>query len=245
MALNALGVLMTVLTKPVVSIIIPALNESEIIVSKLQSLQHFRSQCELIVVDGGSQDGSVDLASSWVDKVVESPAGRAKQMNEGAKAASAELYFFLHLDTEPPSNLMELLLVSHDSCDFWGRFDVTIEGKHWMLPVVAFFMNNRSRATGIATGDQGIFVSRSLFDKVGGFPDQPLMEDIEISRRLLRETKPYCIRQKVKTSGRRWAEKGVFKTIFLMWSLRLAYWCGDAPEELAQRYGYPIEKQNK
>lgn len=236
---------MKVRTKPVVSIIIPMLNESEIIASKLQSLQHLRSQCELIVVDGGSLDGSVELARSWVDKLVESPAGRAKQMNAGADFASAELLFFLHLDTEVPTNLIELLLANGNSCDFWGRFDVSIEGAHWMLPVVAFLMNARSRVTGIATGDQGMFISRSLFEKVGCFPDQPLMEDIELSRRLLQEKKPYCIKQKVKTSGRRWEEKGAFRTIWLMWSLRWAYWIGEAPEKLAERYGYQAEKQSK
>ncbi|MGY8870963.1 MAG: TIGR04283 family arsenosugar biosynthesis glycosyltransferase [Pseudomonadales bacterium] len=235
---------MKVPAKPEVSIIIPMLNESDIIVSKLQSLQHFRSRCELIIVDGESIDDSVKLARPWVDKLVESPAGRAMQMNTGAQVASAELLFFLHLDTEVPADLMGLLLVNRNTSDFWGRFDVTIEGAHWMLPVVAFFMNARSRITGIATGDQGMFISRSLFDKVGGFPDQPLMEDIEISRRLLQEKRPYCIKQKVKTSGRRWEEKGAFKTIWLMWSLRWAYWCGEAPEKLAKRYGYQVEKQS-
>ena len=233
------------LNSPVVSIIIPILNESAIIVAKLQSLQYLRPQCELILVDGGSQDGSVELAREWIDKRVESPSGRAKQMNAGAEVASTELLFFLHLDTDVPDDLIELLLVNRSHCDFWGRFDVIIEGTHWMLPVVAFFMNTRSRATGIATGDQGIFISRSLFDKVGGFPDQPLMEDIEISRRLLQEKKPYCIKQKVKTSGRRWEQKGAFKTIWLMWSLRWAYWTGEAPEKLAERYGYHVEKQSK
>ncbi|WP_036552635.1 TIGR04283 family arsenosugar biosynthesis glycosyltransferase [Neptunomonas japonica] len=233
------------LNSPAVSIIIPILNESAIIVSKLQSLQYLRPQCELILVDGGSRDDSVDLARSWVDKLVESPSGRARQMNAGAAAASAGLLFFLHLDTEVPANLKELLLVNRDCCDFWGRFDVSIEGAHWMLPVIALFMNARSRATGIATGDQGMFISRSLFDKVRGFPEQPLMEDIEISRRLLQEKKPHCLKQKVKTSGRRWEEKGAYKTIWLMWSLRWAYWCGEAPEKLAKRYGYQVEKQSK
>ncbi len=233
------------LISPVVSIIIPMLDESEIIVAKLQSLQYLRPRCELIVVDGGSQDASVDLAQRWVDKLIESPAGRAKQMNAGAKASSAELLFFLHLDTEPPENLMELLAVQRDSSDYWGRFDVAIDAQHWLLPMVAFFMNMRSRFTGIATGDQGIFISRTLFNKVGGFPDQPLMEDIEISRRLIREVRPTCIRQKVITSGRRWEQKGVVSTICLMWSLRWAYWRGEAPERLAERYGYRVEKKSK
>ena len=232
-------------TKPAVAIIIPMLNESEIIVEKLQSLQYLRPQCELILVDGGSLDGSVDLARPWVDKLVVSPAGRAKQMNAGVAATSAELLLFLHLDTQVPGNLMALLAAQRDGCDYWGRFDVTIDGQHWMLPVVAFFMNMRSRVTGIATGDQGIFMSRSLFHKVGGFPDQPLMEDIEMSRRLLKAVRPACLRQKVITSGRRWEQHGAIRTICLMWSLRWAYWCGEAPDKLAERYGYRVEKQNQ
>ncbi|SFG07202.1 TIGR04283 family arsenosugar biosynthesis glycosyltransferase [Neptunomonas qingdaonensis] len=230
---------------PVVSIIIPTLDEARIIVAKLQALQYLRPQCELIIVDGGSRDASMELARGWVDKLVESPAGRAKQMNAGVQASSAELLLFLHLDTDVPANLMELLPIQRDVYDYWGRFDVTIDGQHRMLPIVAFFMNMRSRITGIATGDQGIFVSRSLFNKVGGFPDQPLMEDIEISRRLLSEVRPVCIRQKVVTSGRRWEQKGAIRTIVLMWSLRWAYWCGEAPDKLAERYGYRVGKNNK
>jgi rSAM/selenodomain-associated transferase 2 len=233
------------LNSPVVSIIIPILNESAIIVAKLQSLQYLRPQCELILVDGGSQDGSVGLARELVDRLVELPAGRAKQMNAGASFASTELLFFLHLDTDVPSRFLELLPVHCNGDDYWGRFDVNIVGRHWVLPVVAFFMNTRSRVTGIATGDQGMFISRPLFDKVGGFPDQPLMEDIEMSRRLLQEKKPYCIKHKVSTSGRRWDEKGAFKTIWLMWSLRWAYWRGETPVKLAQRYGYYVENQSK
>ena len=237
--------LMSPVITPVVSIIIPTLNESDIIIAKLQSLQYLRPECELILVDGGSRDGSVDLAREWVDQLIVSPAGRAKQMNAGAAVASAELLFFLHLDTAIPRDLLALLPTQDDGCDYWGRFDVAIDGQHWMLPVIAFFMNIRSRVTGIATGDQGIFMSRSLFTKVGGFPNQPLMEDIEISRRLLQEKRPYCIKQKVKTSGRRWEEKGAFRTIWLMWSLRWAYWCGEAPDKLAERYGYRVENQSK
>ncbi|WP_372739524.1 TIGR04283 family arsenosugar biosynthesis glycosyltransferase [Neptunomonas sp.] len=236
---------MAALIRPVVSIIIPMLDEARIIVAKLQALQYLRPRCELIIVDGGSRDAGRDLAREWVDKLVESPAGRAKQMNAGAQASSAELLLFLHIDTEVPANLMKILPIQRDVYDYWGRFDVTIDGQHWMLPIVAFFMNMRSRVTGIATGDQGIFVSRSLFDKVGGFPDQPLMEDIEISRRLLSEVRPICIRQKVTTSGRRWEQKGAIRTIVLMWSLRWAYWCGEAPDKLAERYGYRVGKQGK
>ncbi len=236
---------MSPVINPVVSIIIPMLNESDIIVAKLQLLQHLRPQCELIIVDGGSCDGGVDLAKNWADRVLESPAGRAKQMNAGAAVASADLLLFLHLDTQLPDKLLMLLANRGLGTDYWGRFDVTIDGQHWMLPIVGFFMNLRSRVTGIATGDQGIFISRSLFNEVGGFPDQLLMEDVEISKRLLKEVRPICIKKKVITSGRRWEQKGVVRTICLMWSLRWAYWRGGAPDLLAERYGYRVGKQNK
>lgn len=236
---------MSPLTDPVVSIIIPVLNESDIIVAKLQLLQRLRPQCELIIVDGGSCDDSVDLAVNFADRVLKSPAGRAKQMNAGAAVASADLLLFLHLDTQAPDHLLALLTERRVGSDYWGRFDVTIDGQHWMLPVVAFFMNLRSRISGIATGDQGMFISRSLFKKVGGFPEQPLMEDIEMSERLLKKSRPVCINKKVITSGRRWEQKGVVRTICLMWSLRWSYWRGEAPDKLAERYGYRVEKQHR
>ncbi|SIS81427.1 TIGR04283 family arsenosugar biosynthesis glycosyltransferase [Neptunomonas antarctica] len=243
------------MNNPLISIVIPMLNESEIIVSKLKALQPLRRHCELIVVDGGSQDNSQSLASPWVDYVLEAPAGRARQMNAGAAIAIADLLLFLHIDTELPDNLLELLPVVDNANgkstndkrsnghnrEYWGRFDVVITGNHWMLPCIAFFMNKRSRITGIATGDQAMFISRKLFAGVGGFPDQPLMEDIALSTQLLKFFRPHCLASTATTSGRRWEQKGVFRTICLMWSLRLAYWLGAPPSTLAKRYGYPVE----
>jgi rSAM/selenodomain-associated transferase 2 len=233
------------MNKPLISIVIPMLNESEIIVSTLKALQQLRPHCELIVVDGGSQDNSQSLASPWVDYVLEAPAGRARQMNAGAAVAAADLLLFLHIDTELPANLLELLPVADNVNDknkqYWGRFDVVINGNHWMLPCIAFCMNKRSRITGIATGDQAMFLSRTLFIKTGGFPDQPLMEDIALSAQLLKFSRPHCLTSNATTSGRRWEQKGIFRTIWLMWSLRLGYWLGTPPVILAKRYGYPIE----
>ncbi|MEX2353478.1 MAG: TIGR04283 family arsenosugar biosynthesis glycosyltransferase, partial [Gammaproteobacteria bacterium] len=169
--------------------------------------------------------------------VYEASQGRARQMNVGATAARGDVLVFLHADTRLPVNadriISQALAGKHKG---WGRFDVYIEGQSCMLRIVAWLMNLRSRLSGIATGDQTIFVKRSLFEQVGGFPDQPLMEDIEISRRLKRFCRPVCLKDKVTTSGRRWESRGIWRTILLMWKLRLAYWLGIPPERLARAY---------
>lgn len=226
------------------SIVIPVLNEATIIVDKLQQLQSLRTEAELILVDGGSEDNSVELASPWIDQLVRSKAGRARQMNAGAAQANGTLLLFLHLDTELPEDALPLIKQQLDMRQRgWGRFDVSIRGQHWLLPVIAFAMNQRSRLTGIATGDQAMFMQRSLFQHLGGFPDQPLMEDIELSKRLLSASKPCCLLQKASTSGRRWQQNGAIRTILLMWSLRFAYWRGASPISLAKRYGYNVEEE--
>jgi rSAM/selenodomain-associated transferase 2 len=157
-------------------------------------------------------------------------------MNAGAAAASADVLLFLHADTRLPEGADGLISRALAGGAAWGRFDVVIDGRPWMLKVVAAMMNTRSRWTGIATGDQAIFVRRSAFDAVGGYPQQPLMEDIELSRRLRRTGRPACLRQRVVTSGRRWEARGVWRTIFLMWRLRWRYWRGESPARLAQDY---------
>lgn len=220
------------------SIIVPMLNEAGALPDLLEHLLPYqRNGCEVLLVDGGSQDGSVALAECIGFTVVSSPRGRARQMNVGARAAQGDALLFLHADTSLPAEADNL--VRHALSDkrvAWGRFDVQIEGRPFMLRVVAFLMNHRSRLTGIATGDQAMFVRRSVFEAVGKFPDQPLMEDIELSRRLKRVSSPACIKSRVITSGRRWETRGVWRTIFLMWKLRLAYWTGAQPEKLAQAY---------
>lgn len=220
------------------SIIIPVLNEAEHLVSRLQALQSFREQdIELILVDGGSSDHTQQLAEGWVDQLICSGAGRALQMNAGAHQATGTWLFFLHIDTRFSAEAEKALLsiVSNEAPN-WGRFDVLIEGKHPLLGLVANMMNLRSRLSGIATGDQLIFVHRSLFDAVGEFPKQPLMEDVEFSKRLKRIQPPLCLSERVITSGRRWDQNGFWSTVLLMWSLRWRYWRGETADELVKEY---------
>lgn len=220
------------------SIIIPALNEAGQLPDFLAGLQSLRDEgCELILVDGGSQDATCALAEGQVDRILISAPGRARQMNLGAKAAESEWLFFLHADTRLTRAAQGCLLrLAHHSSACWGRFDVSIQSRQRLLKLVAWLMNGRSRLTGIATGDQLIFVHASLFKAVGGFPDQPLMEDVEISKRLKQRYPPLCLKQKVLTSGRRWDEKGLWSTIWLMWRLRWLYWRGIPAEHLAKEY---------
>ena len=226
--------------KPVLSIVIPALNEAAGLEATLQALQPLRLRgVELVLADGGSSDATPTLAQPWVDAVVDAPRGRALQMNAGAARARADVLLFLHADTRLPPLADVLVLQAVQRSDkgaCWGRFDVRIEGHPRMLRVVAALMNLRSRASGIATGDQAIFITREAFERVGGFPEQPLMEDIEISRRLKRLGRPACLRARVCTSGRRWEQRGVWRTIVLMWRLRWRYWRGESPARLAEAY---------
>jgi rSAM/selenodomain-associated transferase 2 len=221
------------------SIVIPVLNEADGIVATLASLQTLRAQGhEVIVVDGGSQDGTPRLAAPLADRVLTGPRGRARQMNAGAAQAKGDVLLFLHADTRVPIGVTALVGTALHGRS-WGRFDVDIAGRPRMLRLVAALMNLRSRLTGIATGDQTIFVERAAFVSVGGYPDQPLMEDIELSRRLKRLGRPACPRARAVTSGRRWEEGGVWRTIFLMWRLRFDYWRGVPAGRLAARYRAP------
>lgn len=222
------------------SIIIPVLNEAEHLPGLLQ---HLASLCdsEVIVVDGGSADDSRQAASRAGARVIRSKRGRARQMNAGAAAARGDILLFLHADTTLPPSAEQTIeaAVRHGGRAneyVWGRFDVHIAGRSFMLRVVANLMNWRSRLTGIATGDQAMFMTRRSFESVGGFPDQPLMEDVELSRRLLALSKPICLADRVTTSGRRWEAHGVWRTIWLMWRLRWAYWRGTDAAELAKLY---------
>jgi rSAM/selenodomain-associated transferase 2 len=187
----------------------------------------------VIVVDGGSADATAALARESSDVVIAAPPGRARQMNAGARAANGSALLFLHADTRLPGGADELILGALKA-SAWGRFDVSIDGRHPMLPVIAALMNLRSRLTGIATGDQAIFVRRDAFD---GFPEIALMEDVAFSRAMKRRSRPACLGARVVTSGRRWEDKGVWRTIFLMWRLRWRYWRGDSPDALARLYG--------
>jgi rSAM/selenodomain-associated transferase 2 len=192
---------------------------------------------EVIVVDGGSRDGTVERALPFADAVFTATRGRASQMNAGAARARGEILLFLHADTRLPEAADALVVDGLKRARRgWGRFDVAIEGRHPLLGVVACLMNLRSRLTGIATGDQAIFVTRSLFTAAGGYPEIALMEDIALSKRLKRFGPPLCLKHRLTTSGRRWEQNGVLRTILLMWRLRLAYWLGADPAKLALRY---------
>lgn len=220
------------------SIVVPALNEAAGIAATLQALAPLRERgAEVIVVDGGSSDGTPERARPLADRVITGPRGRARQMNAGAAAASSAQLLFLHADTRLPDaadGRIGQALATHPLA--WGRFDVVIDGRAPMLRVVAALMNRRSRWTGIATGDQAMFMTRAAFEAAGGFPDQPLMEDIELSSRLKRLRAPVCLRDRVSTSGRRWEQRGVWRTIVLMWRLRLLYALGVSADRLAAWY---------
>jgi rSAM/selenodomain-associated transferase 2 len=222
---------------PRISIIVPVLDEAERIGAALAALAPLRTKAlQLIVVDGGSRDGTPQRCKGAADAVINSPRGRARQMNAGARAATGDVLLFLHADTTLPPDALALVaeaLAQHA----WGRFDVHIAGRSRWLPIVGALMNLRSRLTGIATGDQALFMRRHVFDTVGGFPDQALMEDIELCKRLRRHAgAPVCLRAKVIASGRRWDERGAWRTIVLMWRLRWLYWRGVSADRLAAAY---------
>jgi rSAM/selenodomain-associated transferase 2 len=215
------------------SVIVPTYNEAggiQTFLADLRARGH-----EIIVVDSGNDQTAV-LAASLADKVIHAPKGRAAQMNAGAALAKNSVLLFLHADTFLPENADQLLADALQGEKQWGRFDVALQGQHKFLKLVAWAMNLRSRLTGIATGDQAIFVTRELFLQVHGFPAIALMEDIALSKKLRGYSAPACIRAKVISSGRRWDQYGLWRTIFFMWRLRLAYFFGADPQQLARRY---------
>ena len=222
------------------SIIVPVLDEEARIGAALAALAPFRARgAEVIVADGGSRDRSMEIARPLADRVLVAPRGRGSQMNAGATAASGDVLLFLHADvTLPPQADLLVLGGVRESFWQWGRFDVRIEGRSPLLAVVAGLMNWRSLITGIATGDQSMFVKREAFASVGGFPDIPLMEDVALSKRLKRVSRPLCLAARVVASGRRFDDYGAARLVLLMWRLRLEYWLGADPAVLARRYGY-------
>ncbi|GAA6168851.1 TIGR04283 family arsenosugar biosynthesis glycosyltransferase [Sessilibacter corallicola] len=220
------------------SIVIPIYNESQQLPELFDHLSPYRERGhQIIFVDGESEDNSVELIDQAGFVVVPSTRSRAAQMNNGARQATQDILLFLHADTRLPENADALIVSAlSNPRQVWGRFDAHITGDHFLLTVVGKMMSMRSRLTGIATGDQGIFIKRTFFENIGGYASQPLMEDVEISRRLVRLAKPVCLRECVSTSGRRWIHRGVMKTIALMWYLRFLYWRGVDPKELAKKY---------
>ena len=225
-----------------VSIIIPALNEEVFIGALLHQLQPYRKLGhEVIIVDGGSDDKTVSISNLFADKVIQfqppTPPSRALQMNNGAAQASFDILWFLHADTLLPDNSIEKIqfYLVNNKCD-WGRFNIKLSGRNILFRLVEKMINIRSCFTGIATGDQGIFVTRKSFDAVKGYSNIPLMEDIDLSRKLKKLSNPVCIKEKLTTSTRRWERKGIISTILLMWRLRFLYWIGVSADKLASQY---------
>lgn len=224
--------------RPKLSVIIPALNEAAAITATLQALQPLRGRGhEVIVVDGGSSDLTIELSRPLTNRVIQARAGRATQMRAGAEVAAGSVLWFLHADTVAPADADRLIIqaLRHTRAG-WGRFDVQLSQTRLLLRCVAWMMNQRSRLSGIATGDQGLFVTRRAYDDTGGFPEIPLMEDIAFSRTLRQRGRPASIRQPLVSSPRRWLAQGALRTILRMWALRLAYFLGVSPERLAAYY---------
>jgi rSAM/selenodomain-associated transferase 2 len=219
------------------SVIIPTFNEAAHIRDTLEPLQPMRARGhEVILVDAGSMDDTLGRAAPLVDRCLTTRRGRARQMNAGAAHARGEILWFLHADTRVAPACDRIILAACGDTTSWGRFDIRLSGRQRLLRLVERLMNLRSRLSGIATGDQGMFVSRRLFEGVGGFPEIPLMEDIELSKRLRRTVRPLCLRKRILTSSRRWETQGIVRTIGRMWMLRLAYAAGVSAEHLAPHY---------
>ena len=223
---------------PLCSIIIPTLDEAELIETALTHLQSLRNKsCEIILVDGGSRDSTVERASPLVDRVITSLPGRAQQMNQGAAVVRGEWLLFLHCDTTLPSSMnCWLSRLKKSDCPPWGFFSLRLSGQGAGLRIIERAITLRSRFTRVATGDQALFVKRELFNAVGAYPSIPLMEDVALSKALRQRAKPLVWRSPVVTDSRRWQQNGILKTVCLMWWLRLAYFFGAKPAWLAQQY---------
>ena len=219
------------------SVIIPALNEADCLTDALERLQAARGRGhEVILADGGSVDATRELAQGRVDQILECDPGRGRQMNRGAEIATGGVYVFLHADTllSPDfDRTLDNLFVSEND---WGRFDIRLSGEQPVFRCIETMMNIRSRLTGIATGDQAIFAGRQIFQEIKGYAELPLMEDLELTARLKKNSPPVCVAEKVISSSRRWEKNGALKTILLMWKLRLRYALGHDPQALARAY---------
>lgn len=222
---------------PLLSVVIPVRNEAQALPFLLDDLSALGAAgAELIVVDGGSTDGTCEVAHGRVDQLLKTGPGRAVQMNAGAATARGTYLWFLHADTRVSAEVISRLQQTLEQRPLWGRFDVRLFPAGPALRLIGWMINLRSRLTGIASGDQGIFVDRACFDALGGYAHIPLMEDLQLCRRLKAQARPHCLRPPLITSSRRWLQHGVWRTVLLMWCLRLAYYAGANPEKLARQY---------
>lgn len=224
-----------------VSVIVPALNETDCLPSALAPMVAVAYEC--IVADGSSTDATAAVAARCGARVVHAPRGRALQMNAAAASATGDVLLFLHADTRLPANGVDDVRTAVARGALWGRFDVRLEPSRPMLRVVGAMMNLRSRLTGICTGDQAIFVTRELWVRSGGFAPIPLMEDIELTTRLRRVARPAALAGPAVTSSRRWLAGGTVRTIALMWWCRAAYWAGVSPQRLHTWYSGGRKRQ--
>lgn len=220
-----------------ISIVIPVLNEEKSIAKTLAALTPLKPH-ELIIVDGGSADTTREICKRLGATVLSAPRGRGRQMNHAARQATGEVLLFLHADTRLPESAFDDMhgALRNPHC-VGGRFDVQLEGSHWMLRMIGALISLRSRISKVATGDQAIFVRREIFDELGGYPDIPLMEDVAFARALKRQGAVACLRSRVVTSARRWEAEGIWRTIFRMWTLKLFYYLGVSPVRLKRYYG--------
>jgi rSAM/selenodomain-associated transferase 2 len=220
------------------SIVVPVLNEAANVEPLLSDLLARGPEVEVVVADAGSADGTVEIVRRFPSvTLVEGARGRARQMNAGARASRGDALLFLHADTALPAGAVEAIAGAlADPSVVGGRFDVRFTSPRWPFRMIAALMNWRSRWSGIATGDQGIFVRRAAFEALGGYPDIPLMEDVELTRRLKRLGRIACLPARVTTSSRKWEREGIARTIVLMWTLRLLYFLGVSPARLVVWY---------
>lgn len=232
-------------SRPEITVIIPVLNEQGSLEQTVPRLVRCCADAgEVIFVDGGSTDGTLETLTEAAGRYVgtprmrveSAPPGRAIQMNKGASKASGDILLFLHIDTRLPDHALDKIREMVRKGAFWGRFDVSLDSANAIFRFIGFMMNLRSAVTGIATGDQAIFVRRDVFSMLGGYSAMPLMEDIDFCMRLKTVAPPGLIHDCVTTSARRWQQSGVLRTILLMWILRLAFWLGISPERLARMY---------